>query len=162
MKPLVNQIRRHLPPLKLYLEDLEQIVQLLNSISSNVRIRTNEHEFESVSELSQIKQKVLRNLQIYSSDSEISLRLTRNSATLYLEEDLPANRGVFEQISRCLTKRRTYGIPILTWSAVLVAASTFVVTIIESFQKSLHCLFLTAKRAARNTDWASSFQPGTS
>jgi hypothetical protein len=98
MKLRAKAIHRNLPPLKLYLEDLEYVIQLLNSISSEVIIRTDEHEFESLSELSQTKQKVFRNLEIRSSDPRISLDLSTRSSYLHLIDNLPASKGVFEQI----------------------------------------------------------------
>jgi len=80
MKPLLNSIRRQLPPVKLYLDDLEYIVRLLKSVSSEVTIKTQEHEFSNLSELSQIKEKVLRELEIESRSAYISLNLATKSA----------------------------------------------------------------------------------
>src|ERR1700736_549677 len=119
MKLRARALRRELPPLKLYLEDLEYVVQLLNSISSEVIIRTDEHEFESLSELSQIKKKVLRNLQIGSSDPRISLDLSARSSYLHLIDNLPASRGVFEQIYSHVIKHRTYLLTFLRYSPIL-------------------------------------------
>lgn len=131
MKPLVNSIGKHLPPLKLYLDDLEYIVQLLESVSSEVTIKTREHELANLSELSTLKKKVLRELHILSKRPWISLDLTTNSVFLYTEEDLPANVGVFEQIYNRLIKGRTHLLNVVRWCCILLSLLLTVIILVD-------------------------------
>jgi hypothetical protein len=108
MKELRPSIRKNLPPLKLYLEDIEFLVKRLESISSRITIKTDTHEFENISEFSNTQKEALRKLQILSRDPYLIVELNQLSASLYLSEDRPDARGVFEQIKSHLQKRRKF------------------------------------------------------
>jgi hypothetical protein len=70
MRKRVSTINRRLPPLKLYFEDIEHVADLLKPISSNPAILADEYEFEKLSELQEVKQKVLRKLLIKAATTD--------------------------------------------------------------------------------------------
>lgn len=115
MKELRPSIHKNLPPLKLYLEDIEFLVKRLESISGTITIKTQTHEFENITEFSEITKDPLRTLEVRSRNPFLSVVLGKSSAYLYLSEDLPEARGVLEQIDSYLRKRRK------TFTSVLVS-----------------------------------------
>jgi hypothetical protein len=112
MKKLASTVIKKLPPLKLYLDDLERIVELMNSIDCKITILTDEYELENLAELGQLKKKVLHELQINATTPNfhsIALSLTQNSADLSIGgTDKAEMRGVFEQLLSYLQGRKTH------------------------------------------------------
>jgi hypothetical protein len=111
---LVSTINRKLPPLKLYLEDIEHMVDLLKPVSLNPTILTDEYEYANLSELQGEKQKVLRKLLITADTSDgfsIALNLKSDSADLsVIGAEQPNMRGVFDQVLDYLRERKEYAI----------------------------------------------------
>jgi hypothetical protein len=132
MKELSPHIRKRLPPLKLYLEDIEFLVNRLKSISNEITIKTATHEFENVSEFSDTQKEPFRTLQIASRRPYLIVELNKSSASIYLSEDLPDGRGVFEQIDSYLRKRRRTFTSILT-SPVLIVSYLILVSFAPFF-----------------------------
>ena len=143
MKRLISTIVRKLPPIKLYLEDLEYLDSQLRSIPANVTIFTDEYEFENVEELSKtVKEKVVRKLNIQAITTDgftIGLVVAEDSAHLSLvgANDAKA-RGVFEQLLTYLRERRNSVIMLIVrsaWPIVLLLTS---VTIYSGVQHQGH------------------------
>jgi hypothetical protein len=106
MKELLPSIRKTLPPLKLYLEDIEFLVKRLESISDDITITTRTHEFENITEFCEVTKNPLRTLRVESRNPHLQVDLNRFSASLYLSEDRSEARGVLEQIDSYLRRRR--------------------------------------------------------
>jgi hypothetical protein len=106
MKRLVQSIRKTLPPLTLYLDDIEYFIDRLKDVTPNIVIRTPEYELNDASELSDIKQKLVRDFIITTQDPSITLTLTKSSADLLLAADEPQGRFAIEHIYDYLCQRR--------------------------------------------------------
>jgi hypothetical protein len=119
IKKLFSPLTKSLPPLKLYLNDLEHVEWLAkdSDILSNISFFSDEYEFDSVSDMAGSKQKVFRKLLIVittKSNTSISINLNRTSGNIYLgSADLAAERRLFEQLLNYLRKRWNW--PITLW-----------------------------------------------
>src|SRR5271166_292234 len=79
MKSLSQHIERKLPPLKLYLDDIECIVEKLRSLSPNVQIQAGDYRLDDVVDLADIGAKVIR--QLYLEINRSVLRASWQSRT---------------------------------------------------------------------------------
>ena len=95
-----------LKPVKLYLDDLEQIVSILKAESSEVKIETDEYKYESLEELVGSKKETIYKLKLICGKwPHVDLNLNSYSVELFISEDEPKLRGVFEKIKEILVKR---------------------------------------------------------
>jgi len=96
----------HLKQVLLYRDDIEHIIELLREVSPNVELSTDEHKFSDVKEWAEVKRDYFTNLQIATRNPYVSLDLSERSVWLYIAEDTPQSRGVFEKIKRFLMNRK--------------------------------------------------------
>jgi hypothetical protein len=54
MKKVTDSIGERLQPVKLYLDDIDNLFQILSEVSSDVKIETNGYQFQNVSELKKL------------------------------------------------------------------------------------------------------------
>lgn len=106
MKKKTNRLCERLNPAKLYLDDIEKIVETMLQISDKVEISNEEYSFESLDELKELKQEALRNLEITASHpSRISIHFKKDSIYLHASDDAPASRGILEKIKEIVAQR---------------------------------------------------------
>lgn len=106
MKSLSQHIERKLPPLKLYLDDIECIVEKLRSLSPNVQIQAGDYRLDDVVDLADIGAKVIRQLYLEINQPLITLRLVHYACilTLYNKGDVKAY-GIFEEVYNYLQSK---------------------------------------------------------
>jgi len=119
-----RKIQEHSEPLKqvlLYRDDIEQIVELLREVSSDVELSTDEHKFNDVKEWAELKRDYFTNMHLKTRNPYVSLDLSKQSVHLYIAEDTPQSRGAFEKIKRFLMDRKPPGQKLLNlWMPPLV------------------------------------------
>ena len=107
MKKLVTSYSISLPQLKLYLDDVEEIVGYLAEVSEGVRLSSREYQFEDVSDLMNLEAKKILELNINSYSPYIAVDLSPTGARVYISEDSAESRGVLDKIAKlCLDRRR--------------------------------------------------------
>lgn len=105
-------------PVRLYLDDLERIVDHLQEVSKDIRITAQGYECDNLTELPLLKKPYLTDVEIRSSDPYIADDLKPTSVWLYMSRDDPASRGVFDALRTELHNARRP----LTW---LIASPFF-------------------------------------
>jgi len=106
MKRVKSTYVESLGPVKLFLNDVEEIVSILREVSATVDIRTDEYSMESVEELKKLDVDCIHELTIQCREPYVSLELDRYRIWLYIAEDTPVSRGLFEKVKEVLVRRR--------------------------------------------------------
>ncbi|AHF08586.1 hypothetical protein [Desulfitobacterium metallireducens] len=96
MKKIVHSYSLYIPPGNYFIDNLLEIYEKLRSVSLDVKITSNDYEFESFEELRQYNQDI----------KEISFSITQPYITIeinkwvwiYTSDDIPFNRGMVEQL----------------------------------------------------------------
>lgn len=95
-----------LPPLCLYLNDLEDVVAIIRQVSPTINITTSSHSFDGLEDLRENGPKTFHRLQIASSEPYITLDLQPYKIEIYISDDTPEERGILEQLKSRLLKCR--------------------------------------------------------
>jgi len=138
MQKLTKSLSEHLPPVKLFLDDLEQIVEILQEVSKKVKISTNDYAFEDLKELVNKKYESINKLHISISDPYVSLDLESYGISLYIEKDEPISRGLFEKIKQILIQRkRPFGWLLTNWYLAGIFAGISIPLLIIGIEKNI-------------------------
>lgn len=106
MEKITKSRFESLPPIKLYLDDIEKIVDILRELSSEIKIETEEYALKDVNEFASLNKEKLAELRIRSLEPHLSLDLGPRHVWLDIAEDIPSSRGTFEKIKEVLLSRR--------------------------------------------------------
>lgn len=105
MKKIAQSLGEHFRPVKLYLDDIEKIIETLSQVSSKVSISTEDYALDDAQQLASLKQEQITYLHISLHEPYISLELKPSNIWLFAAEDEPISRGLFEKIKQILLKR---------------------------------------------------------
>src|SRR5687768_15720152 len=117
MKKLHQPFLEELPPLRLYLDDLEDVVDLLTRQGFVVQISADNHAFDGVDELPQLKSPRLKNLTIqgtfekYKGTVIVSVSRFAARVQAYVLDDDASGRSnalaalVFQRLLRARDRR---------------------------------------------------------
>lgn len=108
MKQIISEYSEDLKPVKVYLDDLEKIVAILNETNQRVEIIIGNYMLDNVEELKQIKEEVLYNMTIRVCNPYISVNLRPNNARIYISEDTTISRGILGKIKDVLIRRKRH------------------------------------------------------
>jgi hypothetical protein len=108
MKKVRKPIRKELPPVKLYLDDLESICAILKQKAKSIDITTEDYEVKDIKQLKNLETKKLHYLSIECSDPYITIEFDEMWARIYFAEDSTYNRGLLSQIEDVLNKRKVF------------------------------------------------------
>lgn len=92
----------HMKPVRLYLDDLQEIVGFLDGLCDRVEIQTRDKVLDSLEELQSLKKEILHEFNIIGWAPCISVNMSPNQIWLYIAEDTPESRGLFEKIKTVL------------------------------------------------------------
>lgn len=95
-----------LKPVRLYIDDLEQIVEVLQEVATDVEISTDEYTLTDIGQLPELKREFFTFLELATREPYISVNLKPNGIWLYIAKDDMVSRGAFEKIKRILVKRK--------------------------------------------------------
>jgi len=103
---VLKSYSQYLPPVRLTLDDIKEIVEILKEISNKIEIETGDYVYNSTKDLENLTNNYLTDLKIRSSDHSISLYLEPSRVFLWISEDTTSSRGAFEKIKEVLHKKR--------------------------------------------------------
>lgn len=117
MEKIIKSRWEDLPPVKLYLDDIEKIVEILREVSTTIKIETDEYSIEDVKELASLDKERVTELNIQSAEPYLNLRIGPQKSWLNIAKDEPSSRGTFEKIKEVLFLRRRKALGFLDkWS----------------------------------------------
>jgi len=135
-----------LRPVKLYLDDLEQIVSILKVESNEVKIETDEYKYESLEELVGNRKETIYELKLGSGRSvwsPVKLSLDKYFVELFISEDEPRLRGLFEKIKEILVKReRVYRRLVSPIFSLIFSVFSLTIIIVNKFLYPLPLIIL--------------------
>lgn len=145
MKRIRRPISKELQLVKLYLDDLQQIYEVLKEKGKNIKIIAEDYEIEDVNELSKLGIKKLHNLSIKCSDPYITIELDTMWARIYFSEDTTYNRGILSEIEDVIRKRSNIlSRSLASWwgyACTLVLFSCFSVSTIVNMKNDITMIF---------------------
>jgi len=107
MKKLDQSISQDYFPIKLYLNDLVEIQQILRECSKDHKFESSGYSFDSIEELvANIGKRELFELEINSSGPYSRIEFTRMWAKLYVGSSTLDSAGLFHNLSQVLAKAR--------------------------------------------------------
>ena len=106
MKELKKTISVSLPPIRLYLDDVQRIYDILKKNCERIDIKTDKYEFNDVSDLEKLKATKIHKLDFSCYTPYISIGFNTSSARIYIGEDTTLNRGVLSEINEVLSNCR--------------------------------------------------------
>jgi len=106
MKKLKKWIIKELPPVKLYLDDLDSIYEILRQKVKNIDIKTEDYVVEDVKQLKNLGTEKLHHLSIECSDPNIDIQFYPGWVKIQFYEDSTYNRGILSEIEDIINKRR--------------------------------------------------------
>lgn len=104
MKKLRKSIYISLPPVKLYLDDMRNIYDILKNNCKDVTIKTAEYQLSDVDQLKDVSSNEIHELHLVGKDPYISVNLEPNSTSIYVDEDSTLNVGILSEIKVILSK----------------------------------------------------------
>lgn len=106
MKKIIKSRSESLEPSRLYLEDIEDILESFSKVTDDIIITTTDYELSGIDDFKKINEECLTELKISSSKPYISLDFTKSDTRIYISEDVPESRGIFEEIKEIIQSRR--------------------------------------------------------
>jgi hypothetical protein len=106
MKRIVENHSEGFGFLRIYREDLESILVVLEELGKPVTIQADGFELDTAKELFGLRVERLRKLSISVSDPYVSLDYENNRIWLYIAKDDIQSRGVFEKLKLVIKKRQ--------------------------------------------------------
>ena len=113
MKKVPQPHGKRLKPVKIYLDDLEEIIDCLKNTCQEIEIQSGENLLDDLDELPALNKEVLHDLRITGRKPYISVDMKPHQIWLYIAEDIPKSRGLFEKIKATLCRRRRLLAPLL-------------------------------------------------
>jgi len=103
MKRINKPLSKEYLPVRIFLEDIESIEELLSVNKSGYKIKTESLEFSSVEELrKKYDNESISNLEISSSDPYISIEFKKLWARLYIGSDNNIETGLFYKLDKII------------------------------------------------------------
>lgn len=106
MKKRAKELSQLLPPVKLFLDDIEKIVEIAGELSEEIELWTDEYSFASVSDLSQLQQEELTTFGVRSGYFDLWLNFTPRYVSLMVRGNTATHIGVFEELKNFIQSRR--------------------------------------------------------
>lgn len=104
MKKLVDSYMRIIPPGNYFIEDIEDIYEILTSVSTKVSIETDQYEFESLQELKEYSGQI-KKIVLIAKDPYISVDIGE-WVKIYTNKETLLARGAVDKIGTTAQERK--------------------------------------------------------
>ena len=111
MRELIKSLCESLPMVKLYLDDLEEILADLSKVSDNVVVTTGKYELDDLGELSKLRKEELEEIRFVARDPYVSLEILPDSGFLYIAEDKGDSRATYERLKQIVLRGKRRSLP---------------------------------------------------
>ena len=106
MRRRTKSYSENVPPVRVYLDDIEKIAEIIAEVSDEILLRTDEFDFEDASDLACLNRESINALEIRCSDPYLQFEFAPGSTRLYIGSDTPESRGTLEKVKALLLARR--------------------------------------------------------
>lgn len=105
MRKLEKPISKHFPPLRLYLDDVHAIYNILKkSCGGGVTVTTDNFEIKDMAKFNDVGPEDIHTLKFDAREPYISLELGRSDARLWMNIDSTLNKGIAAEIEEVLSR----------------------------------------------------------
>jgi|SRR6185312_2670389 len=104
MKKINQSISKKYPPVKLFLEDLEGIVELFEQHQIKYSLATEKYSYDNLKELIENEKKI-KSLEIKSTNPYVTIQLATYETSLYCSSDDLLSMGLFHGIDKILKRK---------------------------------------------------------
>lgn len=109
MKKREQSLSKDFKPMTIYYDDIEELYHIFKEHPEEVKIEADEFELDNIEEILKIKKDYFTNLKIYAHKPYVSLDFSNNSIRLFISDDTPLQRGLYEKLNTILqTKERIF------------------------------------------------------
>ena len=134
---MIRHLENSLPPLKLYLDDIEVIIMLFARLHPIEHIYADKEIFDTVAELSKKQQRNFRELGIHSTDNTTLRIRTRGSIVIFRtgsptgpEPLLDGDPDALREINTYLARRTHYLLYVLPATVEILRFSSFLALVL--------------------------------
>lgn len=114
MQRVKKSLGEHLPPVKIYREDIEEIFAILKDESDEFSLKADGYIFESLDELFTYKKDQINSLEMQIRNPYTSIHFSPNQIWLYADDNSSLQIGLYEQIKQIVTKRKNWPFILVT------------------------------------------------
>lgn len=119
MKKIESHLGESLKPVKLYKEDIQEILRVLSKLDQETKIRVNQYELESIDELENLPDKSIHTLVLSThGENYVSVNFNESSVFLYANDNKPAQKGIYQELKELLISKKDW-LSILAHTTVL-------------------------------------------
>lgn len=144
MKKFPASLAERIGQVRLYLDDLQELIELFSGAGPTVEFTGGGYQFDSAVELAESGKATRSNLEMIVHQPFVRLTIERGEARLYRGDDSMAARGVFDAAREVLRRRR------LTLRSVLTNDWTFTASMIASAPMGGAAGYLAGEGGARS------------
>lgn len=146
MRKLRKSRDEYLPPVKLFVDDVESVIEVMSKASSEptFNIRTEEYELDHARELSELNREYISELHVKLLEPSICLDIQSDEVRLHATEDTVTTRGVLEELNDFLRSRKVWlsvHDPITLFAIQALVITAAVLALIGSFMKTYDILY---------------------
>jgi hypothetical protein len=107
MKKVNKSISKEYLPIKIYIDDIEQIVAIFDENKLKYTIETEQYKYDSLSELiDSAQEKKIKSLEIKTYQPYITVEFQKMWAKLYVSSDETFTTGIFHKIDTIINKSK--------------------------------------------------------
>ncbi len=114
MKKLEKSLGEHLPPVKIYREDIEDIYNVFKEVSSEIEIKADGFMFENLDELFSHPRDKIKSLNLLIRNPYVSIDFKPSEIFLFSMDDTSVQVGLYEKIKSIVKKRRNWAFSLIT------------------------------------------------
>jgi hypothetical protein len=109
MEKIRDSVNKELPPLRLYLDDLREVFEVLSKHrAKNIEILTCGYKVTNVDELGKLPEEQTRELYINSSEPYLHIWLTQSTGKIYTGDDSIESEGLASRIEKILLRGKIF------------------------------------------------------
>ena len=124
MKKSIRTGSLNLPPLRIYIDDILYLCDLIKNSQSDSMLNIGEFEFEDINEIQDLREKYVRDVWIRNRETGVVFSMSGSAATILFHENDPVSVGIASKIKDRLMKRRS-------WSQEFMSGTYSTITILS-------------------------------
>ena len=106
MKKKNNSFSQNFPPVKINIDDIIRIIEIIETNCNNVEINIDDYVINEKKELYEIPKEIIKKIEIKSSNPYISITFDKSSIRIYMAEASISNRGIFDAVRDIIQKNQ--------------------------------------------------------
>ena len=134
MEKIRDSIRKELPPLRLYEDEVSELYQFISSLAEDVTLQAEGYSLNSLAELKKLPVDHIHNLQISSPRPYLKVDLRHLSAEIYIGSGDIEAEGIVSRLESILLKgrARVHFVPSGFWGGLLASIPIWIGMVLKN------------------------------